>query len=181
MIRRKLGRRKNPNEYTKYRDYAESIVNEKLELLGAGEGGEVYKFGNKIIKIFRWHMSNSTMKYLLTLSDLKLIPEIHEIAPRFMIQSYVKGKTLKELLSEKISKTEAAQLLNKISKHIQVWHNAGFGHGDLENTRNIIITSTGKIIFIDPFINTGKHDWMKMDREALLFIEDELIENMELR
>ena len=166
--------KKNPSD--KAKTYAESILGTNLEFLGEGQGGEVYldKFKEQIIKILHQPIPIVAVKYLMKLSALKLIPQIYEISPTFIIQKYVKGKTLDKLLMKRISYSEALKLIDRIKTHIQDWHDLGYGHGDL-TFENIIVTSKGKVVFIDPVLYGYSNQYIENDKDTLDFIRDEIL------
>lgn len=169
MIKRK---RKNPTN--KAKAFAESIVGEKVEFLGEGQHGEVYLFKNKVIKIFHRKLQIQCLKYFTRLNSLKLIPHIYELSPEFMIQDFVKGKTLEKVLMHRLSYEEALNLINQIKSKIADWHSLDCAHGDLENFENIIITNKG-VVFIDPICFGYSDQYKENDLDALEFIESEIL------
>lgn len=64
-----------------------------------------------------------------------------------IIMEFIEGKQVKQLLSE-ASKSERQSLCLKIGELIGRLHNNGIIHGDL-TTSNMILTSEGKIFFVD--------------------------------
>lgn len=167
-----IKRKKNPTD--KAKSLAESVVGEKLKFLGEGQQGEVYSFGNKIIKMFHQKININCLKYLVKLSSLKLIPQIYEISPEFMIQERVKGKTLQQFLMERLSYEEAFNLINVIKTLIKDWHSLNCAHGDLENFENIIVTKKG-VVFIDPICYGYDHYYQENDENALELIKEEIL------
>jgi TP53 regulating kinase-like protein len=64
-----------------------------------------------------------------------------------IIMDFIEGRQVKQLLS-KVSKSERLSLCVKIGELIGRLHNNGIIHGDL-TTSNMILTSEGKIFFVD--------------------------------
>lgn len=64
-----------------------------------------------------------------------------------IIMEYIEGKQIKQLLSE-VSETERQQLCLRIGNLVGKLHASGIIHGDL-TTSNMILSSDGKIFFVD--------------------------------
>lgn len=168
-----IKRKKNPTN--KAKAFAESIVGEKVEFLGEGQQGEVYSFGNKVIKMFHRKLQLNCLKYFVKLSSLKLIPQIYEISPDFMIQELVKGKTLEKVLNGKLEYNDGLDILASINQLVRDWHSLNCAHGDLENFENIIVTKKG-VVFIDLICYGYDEQYKENDLDALEFIRNEIWE-----
>jgi TP53 regulating kinase-like protein len=70
-----------------------------------------------------------------------------DIRNAIIIMEFIEGRQVKQLLSE-VSKSERLSLCVKIGELIGRLHNNGIIHGDL-TTSNMILTSEGKIFFVD--------------------------------
>jgi tRNA A-37 threonylcarbamoyl transferase component Bud32 len=114
-------------------------------------------FKNDLEKYNAAKPNNYELNRLKLLSKYGLIPKIYIIDKNFIIMKYIKGITLKEYLQniENYSLTE--KILFKIEYIIEKWHDLGFVHGDLYD-KNILITNTDKIYFIDPMMNKSIRD-----------------------
>lgn len=115
--------------------------------------------GKYILKnITKEEISNKDINLLKSLSDLKLIPKIYLITNKYIIMDYFEGVTLNVYLRTNLL---SDQLIIKIKKLIEKWHDLGFAHGDLALTLsknkiigggNLLINKDNKIILIDSTI-----------------------------
>ena len=69
------------------------------------------------------------------------------LAEKSIIMEYIEGKQVKQILN-RLSANERAELCRRIGMLIGCLHKNGIIHGDL-TTSNMILTSNGKIYFVD--------------------------------
>jgi len=76
-------------------------------------------------------------------------PLVYYVNPTLgeIIMQYVEGMRVKDILSE-MSASESKTTLRNIGRNIGLLHSSSIIHGDL-TTSNFIITSSGKVVFID--------------------------------
>jgi len=70
-----------------------------------------------------------------------------DLASTTIVMEFVEGKRLKEILS-RVSSEERRKICLCIGRFVGKLHKAGIIHGDL-TTSNMILTPTGRIVFID--------------------------------
>ncbi len=108
--------------------------------------------GMKYIK--KTYHEDKRMIYRL-LAEIKndSIPEIYEIffgEDTIIIEQYMEGKTLHQLITEKhiFSKTEIQRIIDSLTEGIAFLHQKSIIHRDIKPS-NIVITSEGKAVLID--------------------------------
>lgn len=112
------------------------------------------KPGKYVLKYyFRDYLDRKHINYLKKLSDKKLIPKIYIITGKFIVMKFIEGRSLEELLDRNFYRSVLAKqdLIKKLKKELEKWHNHNFIHNDI-SLANIII-SEDKIWFIDPDVS----------------------------
>ena len=115
----------------------------------------------RVKKLYRVPSIDMAIRKMRTRREAKLLSQVKKIgvpAPVIydlilseytIIMEYVKGKLLKDLLiSHSLSPIEEKEYFKRIGEFVGRMHSSDIIHGDL-TTSNIIITPSGKIVFID--------------------------------
>lgn len=164
MIKITRNKRKNPTIPYNIKNILRFA--DDIEYLASGAEADVYYFeminedivdnfilspGKYVLKYyFREQLDRKHINYLKKLSDKKLIPKIYIITNKFTVMKFINGKSLEELINNGRFKslTSKRDLIEKLKKELQKWHNHNFIHNDI-SLENIIIDED-KIWFIDP-------------------------------
>lgn len=158
-------KKKNPHFENKVELLLKPYNPTNIKFIDEGFHGEIYSFinnsnrlksGKYVIKILRTALSSDDRAYLKSLSNHGLIPKVYEIKEYYYIMKFVNAKTLDSIYT-KFSKSDLKIIVNEIKKLVAIWHKLGYAHGDI-NTRNIMITESGKIYIIDPILTEFAED-----------------------
>lgn len=108
--------------------------------------------GKYVLKIYKpkYKLKSFYENYLLTLSNLKLIPKIHIINRDFIIMDYFDGLRLETIIECRlISRKDFDVVLENIKKMITKYKSLGHKHNDL-HFGNILVNKNLDVVFIDP-------------------------------